>query len=133
MGLKSHNIKQKLKDHIYKLIPRSFKQNKRYVYVSVSISVCNSNEKNIGGCLFLQKVYLWIWGSQLALVKKNPLANAGDVRETGSIPGLGGWEDPLEEGLATHSSILAWRVPWTEEPGGYSPLGHKELDVTEAA
>ena len=29
-----------------------------------------------------------------------------------------GWEDPLEEGLATHSSILAWRIPWTEEPGG---------------
>ena len=29
-----------------------------------------------------------------------------------------GWEDPLEEGMATHSSILAWRIPWTEEPGG---------------
>ena len=32
-----------------------------------------------------------------------------------------GQEDPLEEGLATHSSILAWRIPWTEEPGGHSP------------
>ena len=41
-------------------------------------------------------------------------------------------EDPLEEGIATHSSILAWRIPWTEEPGGlYSPWGPKELDVTE--
>ena len=29
-----------------------------------------------------------------------------------------GWEDPLEEGMATHSSILAWRIPWTEKPGG---------------
>ena len=29
-----------------------------------------------------------------------------------------GWEDPLDEGMATHSSILAWRIPWTEEPGG---------------
>ena len=29
-----------------------------------------------------------------------------------------GWEDPLEKGMATHSSILAWRIPWTEEPGG---------------
>ena len=29
-----------------------------------------------------------------------------------------GWDDPLEEGMATHSSILAWRIPWTEEPGG---------------
>ena len=29
-----------------------------------------------------------------------------------------GWEDPLEEGMATHSTVLAWRIPWTEEPGG---------------
>ena len=44
---------------------------------------------------------------------------------------LGG-EDPLEKGLATHSSILAWRIPWTEKPGvGYSPWGHRELDTTE--
>ena len=42
------------------------------------------------------------------------------------------WEDLLEKEMATHSSILAWRIPWTEEPGGlYSPWGPKELDVTE--
>ena len=40
-------------------------------------------------------------------------------------------EDPLEEGMATNSSILAWRIPWTEEPGSYSPQGHKESDMTE--
>ena len=34
-----------------------------------------------------------------------------------------GWEDPLEEGTATHSSILAWRIPWTEEPGGLQSIG----------
>ena len=34
-----------------------------------------------------------------------------------------GWEDPLEEEMATHSSILAWRIPWTEEPGGLQSLG----------
>ena len=34
-----------------------------------------------------------------------------------------GWEDPLEEGMATHSSILAWRIPWTEEPGGLQFMG----------
>ena len=46
--------------------------------------------------------------------------------------GVLGWEDPLEEGMASHSSILAWRIPWTEEPGGlHSPWGHKELDMTE--
>ena len=38
------------------------------------------------------------------------------------IGSLGG-EDPLEEGMATHSIILAWRVPWTEEPGGLQPMG----------
>ena len=42
-----------------------------------------------------------------------------------------GQEDPLEEGMAIHSSILAWRIPWTEEPAGYSPWGHKVLDTTE--
>ena len=42
-----------------------------------------------------------------------------------------GWEDPLEEGMATHSSILAWRFPWTEGPGGYSPCGQKDLGMTE--
>ena len=42
-----------------------------------------------------------------------------------------GWEDPLEKGMAIHSSILAWKIPWTEEPAGYSPRGHKELDTTK--
>ena len=45
-----------------------------------------------------------------------------------------GWEDPLKEGMAAHNSILAWEIPWTEEPGGlYSPWGRKELDTTENA
>ena len=39
--------------------------------------------------------------------------------------------DLLEEGMATHSSILAWRIPWTEKPVGYSPGGHNELDMSE--
>ena len=42
-----------------------------------------------------------------------------------------GQEDPLEEEVATHSSILAWRIPWTEEPGGLGPQGQEELDKTE--
>ena len=44
---------------------------------------------------------------------------------------LVGWED-LEKCMATHPSILAWRIPWTEEPGGLRPQGHKESDMTEA-
>ena len=43
-----------------------------------------------------------------------------------------GQEDPLEEGTATHSSILAWRIPWTEESGGLQSMSYKELDMTEA-
>ena len=42
-----------------------------------------------------------------------------------------GQEDPLEKGMTTHSSILAWRIPWTEETGGYSPWGFQESDTTE--
>ena len=43
-----------------------------------------------------------------------------------------GWEDPLEKRMATHSSILAWKFPWTEDPGRlYSPWGCKESDMTE--
>ena len=42
-----------------------------------------------------------------------------------------GREDPLEEGMATHSSILAWRIPWTVEPGGLQSTGLQESDMTE--
>ena len=56
----------------------------------------------------------------MVLVAENPPPNAGDVRDLGSITG---WEDPLEEGMATHCSILAWRIPWTEEPGRIQSIG----------
>ena len=42
-----------------------------------------------------------------------------------------GQEDPLEKGMATHSSIFACRIPWMEEPGGLQSMGSKELDTTE--
>ena len=48
---------------------------------------------------------------------KNPPGSTEDLRDTGLIPGL---KDPLEEGMATHSSILAWRIPQTEEPGRFT-------------
>ena len=59
------------------------------------------------------------WASQVGLVVKNPSANVEDIRDAGSVPGLG---DPLEKGMATHSSILAWKIPWTEEPGELQSL-----------
>ena len=61
--------------------------------------------------------------TQVVLVVKNPPANAGDIRSLG-------WEDPLKEGTTTHSSILAWRIPRTEEPGRLQPMGSQELDTT---
>ena len=56
----------------------------------------------------------------VVLVVKNLPAIAGDVR--GMVRSLG-WEGPLEEGMATHSGILAWRIPWTEGPGGLQSIG----------
>ena len=42
-----------------------------------------------------------------------------------------GWENPLEEGMVTHSSALAWRIPWTEEPGRLQPKGSQRVDTAE--
>ena len=56
---------------------------------------------------------------------KESACSAGDLDLT---PGLG---RSLEEGMTTHSSILAWRIPWTEEPGGLQSVGSKESDMTE--
>ena len=67
--------------------------------------------------------------SQVALVVKNLAANAGDIRDM--VRPLGR-ENPLEEGMATHSSTLARRIPWTEESEGYSLWDCKESHVTEA-
>ena len=71
---------------------------------------------------FPRKVFLLprCAASHVVLVVKNPLANSGDIRDTVSKLGQ---EDPLEEGMALHSSILAWRIPWTEEPGGLQSIG----------
>ena len=63
--------------------------------------------------------YLSLWVSEVVLMVKSLPANAGDKRDMGSIPGSG---DPMEEGMATHSSILTWRIPWTEEPGGLQSI-----------
>ena len=57
-------------------------------------------------------------------VKNLPAMQATWVRSLG-------WEDALEKGMATHSSILAWRISWTQEPDGYSPWGLKKSDTTE--
>ena len=54
------------------------------------------------------------------LVKTLPAMQETQVRALG-------WEDPLEMGMATHSTTLAWRIPWTEEPGGLQPVGSQRV------
>ena len=61
-----------------------------------------------------------VWASQVALMVKNLPTDTGDARDEGSI--LGSGRSPEKE-MATHSSILARRIPWTEEPGGLQPTG----------
>ena len=58
------------------------------------------------------------------MVKKLPAMQETQVLSLGQ-------GDPLEKGMATHFSILAWRISWTEKPAGYRPWGHKESDTTE--
>ena len=66
-----------------------------------------------------------MWASLVAQMVKNlPVMLKTWIQSLGR-------ENPLEKAMATHSSILAWRIPWTEEPGGCSPQGCKELDTTE--
>ena len=55
---------------------------------------------------------------------KNPPASAGDIKDTDSSLGQ---KDPLEKGMAMNSSILVWRMPWTEEPGGLQSMGSQKV------
>ena len=68
--------------------------------------------------------WIWQWAPLVAqMVKKLPAMQETEVQSLGQ-------EDPLEKGMETHSSILAWEIPWTEDPGGLQSMGHKELGTT---
>ena len=77
-------------------------------------------------CIQADRHNLTFGASKVAVgtVVKNLSAKARDTRDAGLIPGLG---LPLEEGIATHSSALAWRIPWTEEPGGLQSMGSQRV------
>ena len=64
------------------------------------------------------------WVTQAQMLK-----NPREVQE-GQVPSLGG-DRPLEGGVTTHSSILTWRIPWTQEPGGPQSMGYRESETTE--
>ena len=105
-----------------------------YLSLYLSIHICTNTYICIYICIC---IYLFIVlatladfcinDTQLVRCVSDGKESACDARDP--VQSLG-WEDPLEKGMATHSSILAWRIPWTEEPV-YSPWGHKESDTTE--
>ena len=79
--------------------------------------------------IFKSSKLLWnpvVPGASQVLVVKNLPTNAGDVRYKTHVLSLG-WEDPLEEGMTAHSSILAWRIPCTQEPGGLQSTGSQRV------
>ena len=65
----------------------------------------------------------------LASLVAQTVKNLPAIQET-QVQSLG-WEDPLEKGMATKSTIFAWRIPWTEEPGKLQSMSHRESDMTE--
>ena len=71
-------------------------------------------------------IYMISQASQVVLVVNDLPANAEDIKEMTQVQSQG-QEDPLEEGIATPSSILAWRMPWTEEPGRLQSMGSQRV------
>ena len=63
---------------------------------------------------------------KVVVVVKNPPVNAADLRDKGSIPNQQGGEDPLDKEMATHSSTVAWKIPW-EEPGRLQSMGSQRV------
>ena len=73
-------------------------------------------------------------GHEFSGHKKSPLGFSIRASKVKNLPAMQEtrvqalvWEDPLEKGMATHSSILAWRIPWTEEPGGLQSMGSQRV------
>ena len=99
-----------------------------YIHFHSSITQPKSGVKpNVYIDKWISKVLIYkeYGASQVVLVEKNLPADSG-YRDEGLIPGLGrspGGEVPLVENMTSHSSILAWRIPWTEEPGGLQSIG----------
>ena len=76
-----------------------------------------------------EHVYVITLGFPGGRVVKNPLANAGNTGDVGDLGGRSsGMGDALEEEIAAHTSILAWKLPWTEEPGGLQTVGLQRVE-----
>ena len=84
----------------------------------ILLTQCFPNVECLHTCPIIFEIYHYLLGAPLVaqLVKNPPAMWETRVRSLG-------WEDPLEAGMASHSSVLAWRIPWTEEPGGLQSMG----------
>ena len=93
-----------------------------------SRSICIASNSNISFFFYNSNIslYIYILGASLIaqVVKNLPAMQETQVRFLG-------WEDPLEKEMAIHSSILVWKILWTEEPGGLQSMESQELDTTE--
>ena len=94
-----------------------------YMMCIILLIGCTLNG-NYQTAYFILWFYSTIRASQVALVVKNTPVNEGDLRDVGLVPG---WEDALQESMVIHSSILVWRIPWTEEPGRLQFMGLQEV------
>ena len=95
------------------------------IHLFLSFSVLTSPFSNLLGFLLLLG---HLRASRMVLVVTNLAASARDAWDKGLLPGM---EDLLRKGTATHSSVLAWRIPWTEEPGRLQFKGSQRVDTTE--
>ena len=98
-----------------------------YIDIWIVIYICTYIYIHMCVCVY---IYIYICGFPGGTSGKEPACQCRRLRDTVSVPG---WDDPLEKGMATHSSILAWRISWTKEPGELQSTDRKESDMTEAA
>ena len=99
---------------------------------SVIVLLCNTGSASLfmAGTTTVWSRGTSLWAFQVALVAQNLPADAGDVKRCRFDPWV--QEDPLEEDMATHSSVLAWMPHGQRSPKGYSPFGHNDLNMIEA-
>ena len=101
-----------------------------YINVTDTLWKKHKRKKTETNVYRMNEWLIWfIFSSDWASLVAQTVKNLSAMQET-EVRSLG-QEDPLEKGMATHSRILAWRIPWTEDLVGYSPWGHKKSDMTE--
>ena len=100
---------------------------KRKFYIYIVVQILTLFSAALGSTSNIMLIFKWVWLLKrgLASLVSQRVKHLPAVQETW-VRSLG-WEDPLEKKMATHSSILAWRIPWTEEPGGLQSMGSQRV------